>query len=311
MNDKKRPLVVSYGMGVDSTAMLVGLAQRGIRPDLILFADTGGEKVQTYQYLETMNAWLRAHGMPEVTVLQYAARDFKNWPAYHTLEENCLTNGTLPSEAFGFGSCSMKWKQQPQNKFMKTWAPAVEAWKAGLKVRKAIGYDASPADQKRRCSADKITFKVNAADAKRYDFWYPLQEWGWTRLDCVREIAQAGLPVPVKSACFYCPNMTKQEVRELPANQLQRIVVMEARALPRLTKIEGLWRNGCKGTRGGDPKPGRMTTFIRDEQLLPAEEIARLEAVVPKEIVLRNEVKASGQEVPTWSEFFDMVGIKA
>ena len=29
------PLVVAYGMGVDSTAMLVGLRQRGIRPDLI------------------------------------------------------------------------------------------------------------------------------------------------------------------------------------------------------------------------------------------------------------------------------------
>jgi hypothetical protein len=34
------PLVVAYGLGVDSTAMLVELAQRKIRPDLILFADT-------------------------------------------------------------------------------------------------------------------------------------------------------------------------------------------------------------------------------------------------------------------------------
>lgn len=36
----KAPLVVSYGVGVDSTAMLVAMQQRGIRPDLILFADT-------------------------------------------------------------------------------------------------------------------------------------------------------------------------------------------------------------------------------------------------------------------------------
>ncbi|MBI2481070.1 MAG: hypothetical protein HYV60_21275 [Planctomycetia bacterium] len=34
------PIVVTYGMGVDSTAMRIGLHQRGIRPDLILFADT-------------------------------------------------------------------------------------------------------------------------------------------------------------------------------------------------------------------------------------------------------------------------------
>ena len=38
------PLVVHYGAGVDSTAMLVGMAQRGITPDLILFADVGAEK---------------------------------------------------------------------------------------------------------------------------------------------------------------------------------------------------------------------------------------------------------------------------
>src|SRR6516162_3721221 len=37
------PLVVAYGLGVDSTAMLIELAHRDIRPDLILFADTNGE----------------------------------------------------------------------------------------------------------------------------------------------------------------------------------------------------------------------------------------------------------------------------
>jgi hypothetical protein len=36
-----------YGGGVDSTAMLVGLNQRGIRPDLILMADPGSEMTPT------------------------------------------------------------------------------------------------------------------------------------------------------------------------------------------------------------------------------------------------------------------------
>ena len=64
----RQPLVVAYGMGVDSTAVLVRFAQLGIRPDLILFADVGGEKAETYAYLETINAFLEAHGMPQVTV---------------------------------------------------------------------------------------------------------------------------------------------------------------------------------------------------------------------------------------------------
>ena len=41
------PLVVSYGAGGDSTVMLVRLAQRAIRPDLILFADTESERDET------------------------------------------------------------------------------------------------------------------------------------------------------------------------------------------------------------------------------------------------------------------------
>jgi hypothetical protein len=35
------PIIVAYGMGVDSTAMLIGLRDRGISIALILFADTG------------------------------------------------------------------------------------------------------------------------------------------------------------------------------------------------------------------------------------------------------------------------------
>jgi len=47
---------MAYGLGVASTAMLVEFVHRGIRPDLILFADTGGEKPGTYQYLAMIQA---------------------------------------------------------------------------------------------------------------------------------------------------------------------------------------------------------------------------------------------------------------
>jgi len=68
------PVVVAYGMGVDSTAMLVGWHARGLpRPDAILFADTGSEKPETYAYLDVINAWLRSIGYPEVTVVKNAS----------------------------------------------------------------------------------------------------------------------------------------------------------------------------------------------------------------------------------------------
>ena len=41
--------VVAYGGGTNSTAMLVGMYEKGIPVDLILFADPGGEQPYTYE----------------------------------------------------------------------------------------------------------------------------------------------------------------------------------------------------------------------------------------------------------------------
>lgn len=40
--DPNSPIIVSYGGGTNSTAMLIAMVLKGIKPDLILFADTGG-----------------------------------------------------------------------------------------------------------------------------------------------------------------------------------------------------------------------------------------------------------------------------
>jgi hypothetical protein len=91
------PLVVAYGLGVDSTAMLIEFAKRDIRPDLILFADTAGEKPETYAYLPVIQAYLNHVGFPPVTTVRYQPIR----AVYHTLEDQCLHTGTLPSLAYG------------------------------------------------------------------------------------------------------------------------------------------------------------------------------------------------------------------
>lgn len=257
------PLVIAYGLGVDSTAMLVGLHARGIRPDKILFADTGSEKPETYEYLPVLQAWLRSVGFPEVEVVRYVPKRFKH-QAYSTLEGNCTANRTLPSLAFGRKSCSLKWKRAPQDKHVAKWQPAKECWAAGRKVVKAIGYDNGPADSKR---AWKMT------DDEKYSYWYPLRDWGWDRDECKRQIAAAGLPVPVKSACFFCPASKPAEIRELAERHPElaaRIVEMERLAAPNLQKIDGLWRKATQGKkRGTTARPGSMTEFLTGRRLLP------------------------------------------
>lgn len=253
MLERGAPLVVAYGMGVDSTAMLVGFVERSIRPDLILFADTGSEKPETYAYQKIIDAYLREHDFPAIRTVKYVVQRPKHGP-YATLEENCLVNKTLPSLAFGYKKCSLKWKRQPQDKFCKSWEPAQVAWARGLKVVKCIGYDAGPKDSKRGW---------NITDDAEYVYWYPLRDWGWHREDCENAIHLAGLSVPMKSACFFCPASKPAEIDWLVAEHpdlADRIVAMERIAAPNLTKIEGLWRRATK------KRPGSMSAYIQEKR---------------------------------------------
>ena len=67
------PIIVAYGAGVDSTALLTGLRRRRVVPELIPFADTGSEKRETTAYLDTINAWLDGVGFPRVVTVMVRA----------------------------------------------------------------------------------------------------------------------------------------------------------------------------------------------------------------------------------------------
>lgn len=335
----KVPLIIAYGLGVNSTAALVELEKRGIRPDAILFADTGNEKKGTYDYLPVINNWLVSVGFPEVTVVRYKPQNFKNWPAYATLGENCLTNGVLPSLAFGFKSCSLKWKVTPQNQWTDSWSIAVDRWKSGGKVRKIIGYDASPKDMKRYAHAR------NVEDTK-YEYWYPLVEWDMDREACKESIRKAGLPVPPKSACTFCPATQPEELQDHRKEYLRYIVILEARAKPKLEgcmtekelkesfeRKHGLWKlkvtaakgqklkkllenepklkkvgSGCAGLwrKTTKKRPAMMTDYIRSEGLLPEDEIMKLQQIVPDEIIQNQIAFALGKSIPDWHDFLEM-----
>lgn len=231
------PLVVAYGAGVDSTAILVEFANRCVRPDLILFADTGGEKPESYAYLETINAFLKKINFPEITVVRYRPRT----APYHTLEQQCLHTGTLPSIAYGGRSCSIKYKKTPQDRYVAKWEPARDIWKLGGKVLKVIGFDAG--------EVRRIKHKKKAPDPKderRFHYWYPLCDWGWHREDCIKCIQNAGLPVPMKSACFFCPASKKHEIawlREHHPELLEQALEIERNAQAKLISVKGLGRS--------------------------------------------------------------------
>lgn len=235
----RKPIAVCCGVGVDSVAMLVRMEQLGIRPDLITFADTGGEKPETYLYVPILQEWLREVDFPQLQVCVYPAPR----SPYSTLFGNCTTNETLPSLAFGRKSCSLKWKRDAQEPLRRRLPEFVQAWSDGMKIRKCIGFDAS---EKRR------TFAAGGAkDQELYDMEYPLQEWDLDRERCKKVIESAGLPVPVKSACFFCPAMKKHEIKDLR----ERHPDLHQLAL----NMEDVYRNGkhWRGEEAGTVGLGR------------------------------------------------------
>ncbi len=241
--DDRPPVVAAYGAGTNSTAMLVGMVGRGEAVDLILFADTGGERPDTYAFIKTFDAWLMKHGYPGVTVVQRVNR--RQDPV--TLEGLCLQNGQLPSLAFGYKKCSEKHKVQPQEKYTNRWPPAGRCWARGQKVVKLIGFGAE--EDRRVANAE-----ARAESDKKYSYRFPLVEWGWGRQECIEAIHEVGLPLPGKSACWFCPATKKHEIADLAAQHpdlLQRALDLEDNARPNLTSVKGLgrrfsWRDFCE-----------------------------------------------------------------
>lgn len=202
-------IVASFGGGTNSAAMLIGMHERGEKVDFILFADTGGEKPHTYDFVLTFSEWLVEHGMPPVKTVRVAST---------TLEDDCLKRNALPSVAYGFKTCSQRFKAEPQEKEIR-----------GLgDVIKLIGFDADEPHRAKPYPGNR----------------YPLIEWGWGRDECVDAIKRAGLPQPGKSACFFCPSSKKQEILELRRvypDLAARAVAMEKNA--NLETVKGLGRN--------------------------------------------------------------------
>jgi hypothetical protein len=162
----------------------------------------------------------------------------------------------------------LKYKRTPQDKFILHRYPPPEVLRHGQKIVRAIGFEAG---EERRTYAHvvkaigldvgeehRLTWarpteseprrpsREQWLDQHYFVYWYPLMEWGYDRARCIQVIAQAGLPVPVKSACFFCPASKKHEIvwlQEHHPDLLERALQIERNAQAKLTSIHGLGRS--------------------------------------------------------------------
>ena len=247
-------IVLNFGGGVNSTALLVEAHRRGLRPDVIVFSDTGSEMPHTYTHLAEMQDWLNARSWPAIDVVRWIRKrdsQTKRKPDgtftvlrsakkgdFVTIEQQCLEGKELPSKAYGLSGCTVKWKQQPIDEFLAAHARVVVEHAAGRTVERWIGYDA---DEPQR--AARMVEKN-----PRPDLWTwrsPLVEWDMGRDECIEAIGVhgAGLKAPRKSACFFCPSSTKKDVlhlRDTYPDLFARALAIEDGAAPNLRTRKGL-----------------------------------------------------------------------
>lgn len=281
---EESPVVVSYGVGVDSTAMLLNLARRKERPDLIVFADTGAEKASTMAYIPVMEDWLAAVEFPPLTTVRRNGCHGKHG-YYETLEQECFTKKMFPSLAYHRNhSCATKWKVEPTERFLKAWEPARLAWMYGMPVVQLIGFE-NEQHEIARCN--------RLPENERYQYRMPLIEWDWTRERCIAEIeadqllceiaARHGVPVvPPKSACYFCPASKPDELVQLRRTEpglLLKALELEKLVAPKLTSLEGLWGRKTKS------RPASWTEFCTGRKLETGESATGNIAISKEELI--------------------------
>ncbi len=154
-------------------------------------ADVGGEHPETYCYIEYFGKWLAKHDL-EITTLSPVTHahlydDKRLGGLANTLEEYCLKRGIIPLLAVRW--CSVMFKGDPLENWRKQHDYAFTN----------IGMSAS---EPRRVRGDPAVR-------------YPLVEADIHRPECIRIIQRAGLEVPIKSGCFFCPGARLASMRRL------------------------------------------------------------------------------------------------
>lgn len=196
---------VSYGGGQDSTALLVLAAQRRIDYSLFLFANTGddSEHPDTLRYLrEVATPYAAKHGI-ELVELHRVRRDGTPETLRQRLDAGRMA---IPVRREKDGppmsrSCTADFKVRVVGK--------------ELKRRGATA--ATPATVAIGITVDEIERAKPGIDprAPYQNRTYPLLDLGLHRRDCVSIISGAGLPIPPKSSCWFCPHHSIEAWRRL------------------------------------------------------------------------------------------------
>jgi hypothetical protein len=186
---------LSYGGGVQSTAMLVLAAQGEIPHRLALFSNVGddSEHPATLAYFhQVAMPYAEANGIELVELRKYRRTGESESLLQRLMRDDSsvgipvrMSNSGAP----GNRNCTLDFK--------------IRVIAKELKRRGATKDD--PADMALGISLDEYQRMRTESGIPHERLTYPLIDLRMSRQDCINLIESAGLPVPPKSSCWFCP----------------------------------------------------------------------------------------------------------
>lgn len=181
--------VISLGAGVQSStmALMAASGELPLRPDFAVFADTGDEPDEVYDWLATLKRLL-----PFKVVTATSTKLSDNLFQWGFSQIPCFTKNSDGKPAKGKRQCTKHWKIMPMYRAMRleTGTKGKPLPAAHFKV--AVGI-----------STDEAT-RMKPSRERWVENTFPLVDANKSRRDCKAWLNSKGLFAP-KSACFYCP----------------------------------------------------------------------------------------------------------
>lgn len=177
------PPVLSFGAGVNSTALAILLVNEGWRGHIVL-SETGTEWPDTYCFMTMFeDTWLKPRGL-SITRL---GAEWRGKPFSMSLIERCEQKHAIPLATLRW--CTAEYKSKP-----------IERW----------------------CKAQNLDNQIDAMIGIAADESHramsrtrPLVDRGIDRDRCIKIIRAEGLDVPRKSGCYICPFQRVSQWKEL------------------------------------------------------------------------------------------------
>jgi len=186
-DSKDEKFILSYGGGLNSSALLFYLLKNNYPLDEVVFADTGGEVTETYEHLKFIDSYLSRYDIPFKIVRS------KNGELYDT----CMRRKVIPSQIWRW--CTRDYKITP-----------IYAYYRSLKVH-VNQYLGIAYEERKRTRDSGVKYATNL---------FPLVDKELTRQDCIEIIGSLDFdfPLPVRSGCLFCPFNSLSRWKEIYEN---------------------------------------------------------------------------------------------